>query len=93
MPSQSRRKALHRTDLRIAIIEKELGLEEGKSLTPSRPEAKPRVSAASRVHYSMTEQDMDHPTEGRRRRHTSSSSLPAAPLIASPKTGRPLGYE
>ena len=27
----------------------------------------------------MTEQDMDHPTQGRRRRHKSPSSIPSAP--------------
>ena len=54
-------------------------------MTPSRPEAKHSVSAASRVYYSMTEQEMDHPTQGRRRRHKSPSSLPAAPLLPVPR--------
>ena len=33
----------------------------------------------------MTDQDMSHPTQGRRRRHKSLSSLPAAPPMALPR--------
>ena len=54
-------------------------------MTPSRLEAKLRVSAAFRVQYSMTEQDMDHPTQGRRRRHKNPSSISAAPLLPVPR--------
>ena len=54
-------------------------------MTSSRLEAKLRVSAASRVQYSMTEQNMDHPTQGRRRRHKNPSSISAAPLLPVPR--------
>ena len=33
----------------------------------------------------MIDQDMNHPTQGRRRRHKSPSSLPAAPPMALPR--------
>ena len=33
----------------------------------------------------MTEQDMDHPTQGRRRRHKSPSNVSAAPLLPVPR--------
>ena len=33
----------------------------------------------------MTEQDMDHPTQGRRRRHKSPSNASAAPLLPVPR--------
>ena len=33
----------------------------------------------------MTDQDTSHPTQGRRRRHKSPSSLPSAPHMALPK--------
>ena len=33
----------------------------------------------------MTQQDMDHPAQGRRRRRKSPSSIPAAPLLPVPR--------
>ena len=61
------------------------GLEEGRIFTLSRPEDKPRVPATFRAHYSMTKQNIEHPTQGMRRRHKSPSNVSAALLLPVPR--------
>ena len=40
---------------------------------------------APRIHYRMTDKNMEHPTQGRRRRHKSPSSVQSAPLLPVPR--------
>ena len=54
-------------------------------MTRSSIQTRLRVLAAPRTHYRMTDQDMNHPTQGRRRRHKSPSIAPAAPLLPLPR--------
>ena len=69
----------------VLHTEEDLVRKRARDLRSSSLEAKLRVSAASRVHHSMAEQDTDHPTQGRRRRRTSPSNASVAPLLPVPR--------
>ena len=63
-------KALQQTDLRIVLLTT-IWSRRGHELDTSKRR--------------MTEQSMDHPTQGRRRRHKSPSTVPVAPLLPVPR--------
>ena len=63
-----------RTDNRIALLREPIGLEEAESfesLTRLSVQPKLIVLVAPRIQYRMTDQNVGHPTLGRRRRHKS----------------------
>ena len=72
-------KALQRTDLRIVLL-RTVWSRRGYEL-----DTKLSASAVFRVYYRMTEQSMDHPTQGRRRRHKGPSTVSVAPLLPVPR--------